>query len=253
MLCGKFTGKRGLIVLPLLSLFWFAWVVGANAQHAFSVAWERKASHLFTIKINGRLLMRVRSAGSHKSIEERAQNLALRLEHILESTFDQPPDFYLRVGNASVKAFCNGEELFEVSREDARLNNSNPLDLAALWLNNFQMEFYRLRGYYYNPTGKVITGFASWYGPRFKNRTTSSGEVFNPYAFTCAHREFPFNTVLLVTNLANGKQVVVRVNDRGPARKNRIIDLSMIAARTIGLLRDGVEKVKVEVVNWPAQ
>lgn len=251
MLCSKFADKQKLIVLLLLSFVCFAWLARADAQCAFSVEFEKKASHLFTVKINGRLLMRIRSAGRYKSIEERTRELVVKLERTLESAFDQPPDFHLLVGGKSVKAFCNDKELFEVTGEDARLNNSNLLDLAALWLNNFQMEFYRLRGYHYNPSGKVITGLASWYGSRFKNRTTSSGEVFNPYAFTCAHREFPFNTVLLVTNLVNGKQVVVRVNDRGPARRGRIIDLSMVAARTIGLLKDGVEKVKVEVVNWP--
>ncbi|MCD6156115.1 MAG: septal ring lytic transglycosylase RlpA family protein [Candidatus Atribacteria bacterium] len=167
--------------------------------------------------------MRIRSAGHYKSIEERTRELVAKLERVLKTTFDQPPDFHLLIEGKSVKAFCNDKELFEVTREDARLNNSNLLDLAALWLNNFQIEFYCLRGYYYNPSGKVITGLASWYGPRFRNRTTSSGEVFNPYAFTCAHREFPFNTVLLVTNLVNGKQVVVRVNDRGPVRRSRVI------------------------------
>ncbi len=92
---------------------------------------------------------------------------------------------------------------------------------------------------------KVQEGYASWYGGKFHGRKTSSGEVFNKHKFTAASRDYPFGTYLLVRNLINGKEVVVVVTDRGPAKRSRIIDLSKSAAEKIGMLRQGVAKVQV--------
>jgi rare lipoprotein A len=92
-------------------------------------------------------------------------------------------------------------------------------------------------------------GMASWYGPGFAGRTTSNGEVFDPAQLTAAHRTLPFGTRVLVTNLENGASIVVRINDRGPFKAGRIIDLSRAAAEGIGMLRSGVARVRVEVVT----
>ncbi len=92
---------------------------------------------------------------------------------------------------------------------------------------------------------KVQEGYASWYGGKFHGRKTSSGEVFNKHKFTAASRDYPFGTYLLVRNLSNGKEVVVVITDRGPAKRSRIIDLSKSAAEKIGMLRQGVAKVQV--------
>ncbi|RKX71460.1 hypothetical protein DRP53_01395 [candidate division WOR-3 bacterium] len=92
-------------------------------------------------------------------------------------------------------------------------------------------------------------GKASWYGKEFHGKRTASGEIFNMYAFTAAHRTLPFGTKVRVTNLANGKSVVVKINDRGPFVRGRIIDLSYAAAKKIGLVRMGVAKVKIEVLG----
>ena len=93
------------------------------------------------------------------------------------------------------------------------------------------------------------SGIASWYGPGFHGRTSASGESFNQYAMTAAHRTLPFGTQVRVTNLNNGRQVVVRINDRGPYSGGRIIDLSAGAADAIGLQSAGVGPVKVEVLR----
>jgi len=90
---------------------------------------------------------------------------------------------------------------------------------------------------------------ASWYGPDFHGRPTSSGEPFNMYAFTCAHKEYPFGVRLKVTNTANGKAVQCLVNDRGPFVDGRDIDLSYAAAREIDMVRDGVGSVRIEYVG----
>lgn len=95
----------------------------------------------------------------------------------------------------------------------------------------------------------VLRGRASWYGSYFQGRRTTSGERFNRFQYTCAHKTLPFGTRLRVTNVKNGKSVVVRVSDRGPYRHQRIIDLSEIAARPLGLVECGAATVVAEVVG----
>jgi len=94
-------------------------------------------------------------------------------------------------------------------------------------------------------------GFASYYSEDFHGKLTSSGEVYDMNKLTCAHPYLPFNTWLKVTNLANQKSVIVRVNDRGPFAKNRLIDLSYAAARQLGMLGPGTIYVKIEIVSPP--
>ncbi len=92
------------------------------------------------------------------------------------------------------------------------------------------------------------TGIASWYGHRFHSRQTANGEVFNMYAMTAAHRVLPMPSVVRVTNLGNGRSVIVRINDRGPYADERIIDLSLVAAEKAGFRRKGIAKVRVELL-----
>ena len=99
------------------------------------------------------------------------------------------------------------------------------------------------------PGGGEVTGMASWYGERHHGRRTASGESYDMNALTAAHRTLPFGTVVEVTNVKTGATVEVRINDRGPHIKGRIIDLSLAAARQIGLVGDGVAPVRLRVVN----
>ena len=92
-------------------------------------------------------------------------------------------------------------------------------------------------------------GIASFYANSFHGLLTANGEIFNNLDFTAAHKTLTFNTILLVTNLENGKSVVVRVNDRGPFAKNRIIDLSRPAARKLGMMDDGIIEVDIQELN----
>lgn len=94
----------------------------------------------------------------------------------------------------------------------------------------------------------LIDGVASWYGPGFNGRKTASGEIFNTNQLTAAHKTLPFGTSVRVTNLENGRSVVVRINDRGPYVGSRVIDLSHAAAVQIGMIEDGTAKVKIEVL-----
>jgi rare lipoprotein A len=95
-----------------------------------------------------------------------------------------------------------------------------------------------------------MQGKAAWYGGRHHGGPTASGERFNKNALTAAHRTLPMNTYVRVTNLRNGKSVVVRINDRGPfGKKERIIDVSEAAARKLGMLQSGTAPVKLSVVR----
>ncbi len=94
-------------------------------------------------------------------------------------------------------------------------------------------------------------GKASWYGRQFHGKKTASGERFNKRSFTAAHKQLPFGTIIKVTNLRNGKDVYVRINDRGPFVSGRIVDISRAAAEAIGFRKRGVARVRVEVVSLP--
>lgn len=93
------------------------------------------------------------------------------------------------------------------------------------------------------------SGTASYYGKEFFGSRTASGERFDPNGYTAAHRTAAFGSRIAVTNLSNGKEVVVRVNDRGPWGRGRIIDISYAAAKVIGMHRSGTAKVRLELIN----
>ena len=97
--------------------------------------------------------------------------------------------------------------------------------------------------------GHVFYGKASYYGPKYHGKKTASGEIFNQYALTAAHKTLPFGTRCRVTNQKNGKQVVVRINDRGPFVEGRVLDLSYGAAKAVDAIGDGVFDVKVEILR----
>jgi len=116
------------------------------------------------------------------------------------------------------------------------------------------MRTYCVRGRTYSPTyvrvGEKMRGISSWYGPNFHGRMTSNGERYNMRAHTAAHKTWPMNTMVRVTNLQNGRSTIVRINDRGPFVKGRIIDCSYAAGKEIGLDRMGIAKVQIEVLGF---
>ena len=127
-----------------------------------------------------------------------------------------------------------------VPRIEARSRNGNP-------------PFYSVQGRRYallpTPRGYVERGVASWYGPGFHGVSTSMGEPYDMYAMTAAHKTLPIPCYARVTNLVNGRSVVVRINDRGPFVANRLIDLSYTAAAKLDMLRAGTAMVEIRVVT----
>jgi rare lipoprotein A len=112
---------------------------------------------------------------------------------------------------------------------------------------------YKIAGHWYYPLatadGYNETGIASWYGTKFHGKKTANGERYDMYAMSAAHKTLPLPTMVRVTNLDNGRSVVVRVNDRGPFVKSRVIDLSYAAAKTLGYDNAGTASVRVEVLG----
>ena len=103
--------------------------------------------------------------------------------------------------------------------------------------------------------GKVLyveTGTASWYGPPYNKHKAATGEIFDMNQPTAAHRTLPLNSIVRVTNLKTGKSIVLRINDRGPFVGDRILDLSMAAAKAIDVYRSGLAKVRIELLSTPA-
>ena len=98
---------------------------------------------------------------------------------------------------------------------------------------------------------KPQVGKASWYGRFFQHKQTASGELFDMYQFTAAHRTLPLGSWVKVTDLKNDRSVIVRINDRGPVPKNRIIDLSYGAAKMLGMSENGIHPVRVEPIDTP--
>ena len=111
--------------------------------------------------------------------------------------------------------------------------------------SNLQFNNMSFTGHHYK-----ARGIASWYGSKFNKKRTANGEHYNMYAMTAAHRTLPLNSYVRVKNLNNGRTVVVRINDRGPFFSRRIIDLSYIAARKLGLLPTGIAMVEIQPIKF---
>nr|WP_221281039.1 septal ring lytic transglycosylase RlpA family protein [Helicobacter sp. NHP19-003] len=126
------------------------------------------------------------------------------------------------------------------------------IDSAAM--QRATMRPYRVGGKTYYPTqvkvGQIFDGYASWYGPNFHAKRTSNGETYNMHAHTAANKILPMNTIVKVTNKDNNRSTIVRINDRGPFVRNRIIDLSNAAAHDIAMVGKGVAPVRLEVIGF---
>lgn len=111
---------------------------------------------------------------------------------------------------------------------------------------------YKIKGRWYKPKEefrKVETGIASWYGPNFHGKPTANGERYDQYALTAAHRTLQMPSIVRVTNLENGRSLILRVNDRGPFARGRILDVSKRGAELLGFKKQGVAKIRLEVME----
>jgi rare lipoprotein A len=201
----------------------------------------------------------------------RAKAVAARLNQLAQENFDaskivaswdaQTQSYSIKVDGEELVSLDNQTILSDTTKNWAidalqatnrlrrLMGNAPPLDAIAglpkASLNKVgapeEIEVSRVKGRY--------KGMASWYGPGFHGRRTASGERFNSNGLTAAHRHLPFGTKVRVTNAINGRSIVVRINDRGPFSRGRIIDLSAGAAKAIGVFQRGTAPVRVEVLG----
>jgi rare lipoprotein A len=131
-----------------------------------------------------------------------------------------------------------------VPKDEPRSRYGNPRQYEVFGKTYYTMQ---------SASGYREKGIASWYGKKFHGRKTSSGEVYDMFAMTAAHKTLPLPTYVRVTNLENGRSVIVKVNDRGPFHDNRLIDLSYSAATKLGIIAKGTGLVHVEAISPGAQ
>lgn len=154
----------------------------------------------------------------------------------------------LALGGCGVRNDDFGDEDFSdlssipdaIPRHEPRSRYGNPSSYVVFGKRHYVMR---------SSAGFVERGIASWYGPDFHGKRTSSGETYNMYKMTAAHKNLPLPSYVRVTNLENGRNVVVRVNDRGPFHEGRIIDLSYTAAKKLDIVRSGTARVEVRAIN----
>lgn len=209
------------------------------------------------VEIGGIVVMRIRAGHGGLSAGNRAQIVAARLNAVLEESLPGEAIQPAHLGE-DVVVRLRDRVIVTADPATARLNGTTPWGLAYTWANNLRLALgaprlpiphdLPFRGGYRVTAARI--GAASWYGPGFQGRRTSSGEAFDQEALTAAHPYLPFGTFVRVTNLDNGKSVVVRINDRGPWIAGRIIDLSRRAAWVIDFLDHGIAMVKIEVLGW---
>ncbi len=121
-------------------------------------------------------------------------------------------------------------------------------DIRPAWQDHFATEPPFADAHVATP---YLEGIASWYGPTFHGKPTASGEIYNQYGLTAAHPMLPMGTKIQVENLENGRRVWVRINDRGPYKKGRVLDLSEVAADQLDMLQKGTAPVRITVLRWP--
>lgn len=247
MLCSEFNFQRWItgVLLVVLGSTCCGGEVWANPK-AYVEPWRGGS---FAVLVEGRVVLSVRYPEKKEARRERAEEIARRLNWLFRYPFQNPPFFRVSKKGKRVEAYGGEKLLFTVFFKEAQIHHSDPLDLALLWLNNVQMEFYGVRGKIFVSSSRT-EGTASWYHVRFHGRPTATGAMYDSYGLTAAHRELPFYSVVLVTSLETGKKVIVQINDRGPWKKNRLVDLSLAAARLLGMQKDGIEKVCLEVIPW---
>lgn len=205
----------------------------------------------FQVKLKGKVIGVVND-------QKRAIAISQRLEQVLQEPQIKADQLQPAIANGVPGVRLGDRLLFSLDKKLVQSESCNPELLALQWVNNLrsalseaplelpeaQAEMYGVR-----ETGETLEGTASWYGPYFHGRLTATGEVFDQNEFTAAHPSLPFDTYLKVTNLLNGKSIIVRVNDRGPYIDDRTLDLSREAARYLGSEADGVVPIEAVIME----
>lgn len=217
----------------------------------------QSAEDTWDVMLNGHVVLRMRCPNGGMPPEERAGCVMQRLVEALTTVSFE--DIKPAITKGSFAVVAGARHIVTVDVAHAGANGSSCYALALSWANNMRLA---LGGFALSSSDlahlisfdavdpyRVSVGRASWYGGRWNGRLTANGEIYDEMSLTAAHRTLPFGSIVRVTNLICGTQVVVRINNRGPYIAGREIDLSRAAAETIGLVRPGVADVAIEVIG----
>ena len=206
------------------------------------------------VHVNDQVVVRLRSSAGGMSPARRCEIVSARVAELMRQGALQDPRPGVAAGHVVVAS--GGDVLVTVLPEAAHSNGTSPAVLAWIWANNLRqalgMAPLPLSEAPYEGLAGVRRARVSWYGRGFEGRRTASGEPFDPDALTAAHRWLPFGSLVRVISPWSGAQVIVRINDRGPWSHGREFDLSLAAARQLGIVGMGVADVLVEVLH-PAE
>ncbi len=247
--------KVSLWLILLIAIIWTCPVKCGGANNCVTTC--QSTQGVWDVVLNGHVVLRIRCPNGGISPAERASYVVERLKEALETASAE--DIKPAVIKGSFAVVIGQRHIVTVDAGNAEANNSSCYELALKWTNNMRRA---LGG---SPVSSCDSGHlvsldvihpyevsvarASWYGGRWNGRLTANGEIYDEMSLTAAHRSLPFGSIVRVTNLLSGKQVVVRINNRGPYIAGREIDLSRAAAEAIDLIRSGVEDVAIEVIG----
>lgn len=211
---------------------------------------------LVEVDLLGEVVVRIGAPSAGLSPAGRARAVADRLNDLVSQGASARMVHFTRVNG--IWAVVAGEQVIvTVDEHTAAARSAKPMDLAFSWANNIRAAL----GHapltsldYWVPGGEATIsrteyGVASWYGPGFRGKKTANGETFDPQSLTAAHRTLAFGTMVLVTNLANGQSVLVKINDRGPWVGRRVIDLSQAAAAQLSMVNEGISLVRLDIIE----
>ncbi len=231
-----------LIILILLSSIGYAFSPCATFKGI-----KKNKIEYYEVFIGNTLILRFRDKGTYESPLMRTMNFIEKLNKV----FKENPEvnlydfkFNLKKKELTYKKI----PLTKITREDIRYNNTELLALGLTWLNRLRIGILNTRNY---TLGHKTLGLVSWYGGRFHGRKTAYGEIYNKYELTAASLKYPYNTLLIITNPKNKRKVLIRINDKGPYKKGRVLDLSEGTAYILGMKRDGVKRLIIQVIKLP--
>lgn len=245
----------------MITLVFIVSTMGINPSYAGKSSYlsigfigNEKEAH---VTVNDNNIITIKSNDSDVSPLEQTRQIAKNLNKLLYNKKLRPDRILPGIRGKNFIGRVDDQVIFTIDDKLAKSVNSNPSQLTLKWVNKLRSALGGRPVDYHVSRGLSVFsrqsqyGYASWYGGDFNGRYTSSGEIYNMYKFTAAHRTLPLGTPVLVTNLNSGRSVLVKINDRGPFADtgNRILDLSSSAFRAIAPLNAGVIRIRIDILS----
>ncbi len=240
----KITTDKIVIFFAILITILFITAISYGSYATFRGIKKNKIEY-YEVYIGNTLILRFRDRDGYKTSLERTMDLVEKFNKIFRKQPD--PKIYDFRFNLKKKSISYEDiTLIKITREDINVNKTELLALGLMWLNRIRIGVLNTKNY---KLGHKVTGWVSWYGRWFHGRKTAYGEIYNRFELTAASLKYPYNTLLVVTNPKNKRKVIIRINDKGPYVKKRILDLSEGSAYILGMKKEGVKKLIIQVIK----